>query len=165
MYVTGHKNNSITLCSLFLVLCSFLFISGCASTEDVGRLQWEVNTLKSDVKNIKKTSRNIETQLPGQTKQLDTKLTELEEKQESTSKTVSDLLIEVQDLTREVQKLTGQFEEARYFSEKSSAEFLEGKEMLLEKVRELELAINDLKTKRTAAATRKPAVAKKGNVS
>jgi len=83
--------------------CSVFLLTGCASTDDVGKLRWEINALKSEVNKIKKTSQSMETDIPGQKKQIDSKLTELDEKQKSTAKTVSDLLIEVQKLTSEFQ--------------------------------------------------------------
>ena len=58
---------------LFLALCFLLSVSGCI-TEDIGRMQWELNELKKDVKNINVKSQNIETRFPGQKKQFDKKL-------------------------------------------------------------------------------------------
>ncbi len=107
-------------------------------------MKWELNTVKSELGKIKKTSRNIETKLPGQTKQIDVKLKDLEESQNATAQKVSDLFIEVQDLSREVQGLTGRFEESRYFSEKSAAEYLESREMMAAKIKDLELAVKEL---------------------
>ncbi len=137
-------------------------ITGCATSDEVGRMTWELNTLKSEVQGIKKKSKSIETQLPGQTREFDQMLRELEEKQNATSKTVSDLLIEVQDLTGEVQKLTGQFEESRYFSEKSSAELHENKEALIARLSALESEVSELKTKSTAPVNVQHPVNNKG---
>ncbi len=141
-----------------LVLWACFIISGCASTDDVGRIRWELNALKSDINKIKKTSQSMETEIPGQKKQVDSKMSELDEKQKSTAKTVSDLLIEVQKLTSEFQALNGRFEEARYVSEKSSAELLDSKEKLSAKVKELELAIAGLEKKLAESAAREAAI-------
>jgi tol-pal system protein YbgF len=112
-------------------------------------IQYDINNLRSDIKNIKKKSQSIETQIPGQKKQLDSRLQDIEETQKATGRTVSDLLIQIQSLTSEFQVLTGRFEEARYVSEKSASELLEGREMLLEKLKEVKLEVADLKEKIT----------------
>ncbi|MEK6528856.1 MAG: hypothetical protein AABZ36_08260, partial [Nitrospirota bacterium] len=39
------------LCSLLCILV--LMLAGCASTEDIGVVQWEIEKLRSDVKDIK----------------------------------------------------------------------------------------------------------------
>jgi tol-pal system protein YbgF len=121
------------------VLCVAFILSGCATTEDVGRLRWELNSLKADMNSVRKTSQNLETKLPGQTKQIDAKLKEIEDHQDTTDKTLSDLLIQIQDLTREFQKLTGQFDESRYFSEKSASEMAEHNKELEARIKELEV--------------------------
>jgi tol-pal system protein YbgF len=112
-------------------------------------IQYDINNLRSDIKDIKKKSQSIETQIPGQKKQLDSRLQDIEETQKATGRTVSDLLIQIQSLTSEFQVLTGRFEEARYVSEKSASELLEGREMLLEKLKEVKLEVADLKEKIT----------------
>ncbi len=139
--------HTFKLCSLFFVLCFFL--AGCATSDDVGMIQYDINTLRSDIKNIKQKSQSIETQIPGQKKQLDSKLQDIEETQKATAKTVSDLLIQIQSLTSEFQVLTGRFEEARYVSEKNASELLEGRELLIEKLKEVKLEVADLKGKIT----------------
>lgn len=147
MNLINRRNYFVILCSFFFVLFSFL--AGCATSDDVGMIQYDINTLRSDIKDIKKKSQSIETQIPGQKKQLDSKLQDIEETQKAAARTVSDLLIQIQSLTSEFQVLTGRFEEARYVSEKSSSELLEGREMLLEKLKEVELEVAGLKKKIT----------------
>jgi tol-pal system protein YbgF len=153
-----YQYTFINLGSVLCFLWACLIISGCASTDDVGRIRWELNALKSDINKIKKTSQSMETEIPGQKKQVDNKITELDEKQKSTAKTVSDLLIEVQKLTSEFQALNGRFEEARYVSEKNSTELLDNKEKLAAKIKELELAIAGLEKKLAESAAREAAV-------
>ncbi len=132
--------------SLSFALCSLLVISGCASTEDTGRLQYDVNTLRDEVSNLKKTSKST-----ARMEKINKQLDGLEDSQKSTSQTVSDLLIQVQNLSSEFQVLTGRFEEARYFSEKSSSELIESKDELLAKMKELEFALADIKKKEDRA--------------
>jgi len=138
-----------TLCALLFVPCIAFILSGCATPEDVGRIQWEVNELKSDVKDMK-----VKSPTPVERQNLDKKLLEIQNTQESTAKSVSDLLIQFQTLTNEFRVLTGRFEEARYQADKSSAELKEDKVKISEKIKELELAIDELKKK--IARTEKP---------
>ncbi len=145
---------NIKYCSLqfagVLAVCTVFILNGCVATAtDVNKMQYKLNTLGEDLDKIKKKSRNIETQIPGQKKELNKKLQEIETSQKATAETVSDLLMQNQSLTSEFQVLTGRFEEARYFSEKSSTELLESKESLVTKLKELELQLSDLTQKVT----------------
>ncbi len=131
-----------TLCFLLIVLCVAFTLSGCATPEDVGRVQWDVNELKSEVKDMKSKSPT-----PVERQNFDKKLAEIQNTQESTAKSVSDMLIQFQSLTNEFRVLTGRFEEARFQADKSSADLKEEKEKTSEKIKELELAIDELKKK------------------
>ena len=155
---------SYLLYSVFCALCSMFIFAACATPEDVGKVQWEMNELKADVKDIKQRSQALERQKPGQDEQLNKRLNGLENEQKATSNAVSDLLIKVQSLTTELKVLTGRFEESRYFSEKSSKELGEGKDTLIAKVKELEVTVNnlnkklaDLETTKVPAEKQKPA--------
>lgn len=139
------------LCCAFF---SLLILIGCASTEDTGRMQWDINELRSEIKNLKKTSQSASAM-----GEVNRKLEEMEKGQKSTAQTISDLMIQVQSLTTEFQVLTGRFEESRYFSEKSASELVESKDMLIGKLKELELAVDDLEKKiKLAKAAPPPAV-------
>jgi tol-pal system protein YbgF len=130
---------------LICLLFSAVVITGCVTIEEKNRMQWEINALKAEVAEIKKKSKSIETQFPDRQKHINEKISELEETQRNAAKTAADLLVRIQYLTNEVQMLTGRFEEARYLAEKNSAELKENKEMLIAKMKQLELAIEDLK--------------------
>ncbi len=151
MFNYREKNIFYFLCSRLggspaaTVLCvlSLFFLSACASTEDVGRLQWDLNELKTDVKDVKQKSQTFERMRPGQEEQLNKRLIGLENEQKATSSAVSDLLIKVQSLTTDVHVLTGRFEETRDFSEKNSKILAETKDSL----KELEITVNALKEK------------------
>jgi tol-pal system protein YbgF len=140
-----------TLSSLLLVLCVAFTLSGCATPEDVGRVQWDINELKSEIKDMKTKSPT-----PVERQNLDKKLLEIQNTQESTAKSVSDLLIQFQSLTNEFRVLTGRFEEARFQTDKSSAELKEEKERTSEKIKELGLAIDELKKKISQMETPQP---------
>ncbi len=123
------------LCCVYTVF----FLTGCASTEDMGKMQYDLIRLKTAVK-------NIQARMPGQDGRSE-RIKDLQEQQKATSRSVSDLLIRVQTLTSELQILTGRFEEVRYFSEKSSKELSDKKDSLNTQIKELEIAVNDLKTR------------------
>lgn len=141
---------------LICILCSVFILAGCATTEDVGRIQWDINELKSEVKNIKQKSKVLESQIPGQEEQLNKRLKALEEEQKVASTAVPDLLMKVQTLTTEVQVMTGRLEELRYFSEKSLKELTESKNALIAQVKELEIAVNELRQKHARSEPAKP---------
>ena len=130
---------------MFCLVFFVVFVTGCVTTQDTNMMQREINTLRFEVKAIKQQSKSIETQFPGQQKQFDERAGDIEETQAAAAKMVSDLLIRIQYLTTEVQMLTGRFEEARYHSEKNSAELKESKEMLFAKMKQLEVMVEDLK--------------------
>ncbi len=129
-----------SLWAVICLLCSILILIGCATSEDVGKLQYDLIQLRSDVRDIK-------TQIPGQKGGLNERLQNLEEQQKATSKAVSDLFMKVQTLTTELRTLTGRFEKAQYFSEKSSKELTESKDTLITQIKGLEVAVNELKEK------------------
>lgn len=141
----GYNRGSRLFKNAFLI--AVLSVWGCASTDEIGKMQYEVNKLRAEVYAVKKKSSTIENKLPDQNDLVQKKIKALEETQSATASTVSDLLIQLQSLTSEFQILTGRFEESRYFTEKSSTETLKSKELLETKTRELELAVDDLKKK------------------
>jgi tol-pal system protein YbgF len=116
--------------------------AGCATTEDVNRTQYDINMLNTEVKDIKEKLSS-----PLQKEKLDKNLQEIQNTQESTAKTVSDLLIQFQSLTTEFRVLTGRFEESRYHNEKNFSEMKAEKEKLAAQLKDMELAIDDLKKK------------------
>ena len=124
---------------LACVLLCLAALSGCASTEDIGKIQWDINHLRSEIKDFKQT-----TPVSYQKNEVDRKLNALEEKQKATASTVADLLIQTQSMTSEFQMLTGRFDEVQFFSEKSLAELTNSKDILTAKINELEIAIQDL---------------------
>lgn len=120
-----------------------LILTSCASTEDVGRLQYDLINLRSEVREIKKSG--------GDGGQADKRLKELEKEQKATSKVVSDLYMKIQELTNEFQALTGHFEEARYASEAGSREMEQQREAILSQLQELETTVAELEKKLASA--------------
>lgn len=140
------KVRILLLTSYFLLLTSALFF-GCATTEDVGRLQWQINDLKSEVGKIKQRYQDIEVRLPKETERLSEKLKVVEEEQRAVGRAVSDLMMKVQGMSADVQGLIGRFEEARYSSEKNLKELTVRKDAITLKLKEVEIAVKDLKEK------------------
>lgn len=122
-------------------IASGIIILGCATPEDLGRMQWDINDLRAEMKKLKQSSG------PSKTPEAERKLLEVAERQEATSKTLSDLLIQVQSLTSELQALNGRFEEARFAAQQNSAELQGSKDILAGKINELEQSVNELKKK------------------
>ena len=147
MYLHKPGNRHISKLLTYTIVIAVLSVWGCASTEEVGKMQYDVNKLRAEVYSIKKKSATIENKLPDQEDLFEKKIRALEETQSATARTVSDLLIQLQSLTSEFQMLTGRFEESRYFTEKSSSEVLKSKETLETKTNDLELTVEDLKKK------------------
>lgn len=127
-------------CSLFcfLLLTSTLF-SGCATTQDVNKVQYQINELHSEVVKVKQKYEAIPTE----------RIQTIDEEQKATSKALSDLLIKMQGLASDIQVLTGRFDEVKYFSEKNLKELTESKNSLIAQIKETETAVKDLKGKLT----------------
>jgi len=130
-------------CLLFTVYCllplaSTLF-SGCATTQDVNRVQYQINELSSEVVKVKQKYEAIPTE----------RVQAIEEEQKATSKAISDLLIKVQGLASDIQVLTGRFDEIKYFSEKNLKELTGSKDFLIAQIKEIEIALNDMRGKLT----------------
>ncbi|GBE06871.1 tol-pal system protein YbgF [bacterium BMS3Abin10] len=129
----GFHIKKVGLCFLPLVMLFMLVLAGCASTEETGRMRYELNELRSRVG-------NLETGGQG-----GGSLKDLEEGQKATAGSVSDLLIQVQSLTADVQMLTGRVDEALYASEKNSKDLAKDRDRLIARLDELETAVKALK--------------------
>ncbi len=97
-----------------------LILAGCATPEDIGRMQYDLINLRSKVN-------DIDSRIPGKGGRLNERLAGLEEGQGAANRSVSDMLMNVQSLTAELQILTGRFDEVQYSSEKRSAVFFRKK--------------------------------------
>ncbi|UCF87484.1 MAG: tol-pal system protein YbgF [Nitrospiraceae bacterium] len=133
--------------NILFFIAVVLILASCASTEDVGRLQYDLINLHSEVRELKKSG--------GDGRQADKRLKELEGEQKATAKVVSDLYMKIQELTKEFQALTGHFEEARYASETGSREMAQQREAILSQLQELETTVAELEKKLASAAVMK----------
>jgi tol-pal system protein YbgF len=79
---------------------------GIATSDDVGKLQWMLNNLRTDLNALEKRVSALEARLPeGQD------IKQIQDSQKATAKSVSDLLFKTQSLTTELQRITGRLEE------------------------------------------------------
>jgi tol-pal system protein YbgF len=127
--------------SLCALSCLFI-LTGCATSNEVGRIRYELQEVKSELRELKEASGK---QVSAYDRQLNNLLKELQEQQKATSNSVSDLLIQMQSIKTDLQVLTGRFEEARYFYENTSKELLKDKDLLIAKFKELEVEVKNLK--------------------
>jgi len=134
MYLEKTKDGLFSLRPVFSILCSVIFLTACATSEDVGMVQWELNE-------IKKKTDSMEERLPSGEGQFEG----IEESQKATARAVSDLFIRTQELSKEVQRITGQLEEEQFHSEKMLEEAETVKELLSSDVEELKKSVEDMK--------------------
>jgi len=137
----------------FYIFCSIFFVGCITTSRDLGKIQWDINELRSEVKDTKQKVQSLEGQKPEQEKtgqeiqSLYSQIKSLGEEQKATGKAVSDLLLKVQTLTSDVQVLTGRVEEVRHFSEQNLKGLTLSKDTLIAKATELEIMTNLLKEK------------------
>lgn len=129
-------------------LCLGFLLNGCATSDDVGRLQWTLNELKADVRKLDVRVKEMEEQSSDKKGDFEKRLDGLEDSQKATSKTVSDLFVKTQSLTRDIQQLTGSLEELRhsYETEKKS---IKGDETFRREINEIRVAVEDINKKVT----------------
>ena len=100
--------------AVFSTLCCAVFIAGCATSDDVGRVQWEINDIRAEISAIKEKTESIKAGLPGEKT-----IIELEESQKATARSVADMFMKSQELSKDIQRITGRLEEAQNSAEKS----------------------------------------------
>jgi len=127
MYLIKSKNSFLSPRPVLFILFTIIFLTSCATSEDVGRVQWELNE-------IKQKTNSMEARLPSGEAQF-----------KGIEKSQADLFIRTQELSKEVQSITGQLEEMQYLSEKRLEETDTGKELMSDDVEELKTAVADLK--------------------
>lgn len=129
-------DNLLRMLAVFSAVSALSLLSACASSEDVGRVQWQLNEMKSRIV-------AMEERMPTGQKQFEG----IEESQQATSRAVSDLFIRIQELTKDVQQINGQLEEERFLLEQRLKDVEMGKGNVSTDVQELKVAIEDLKSR------------------
>ncbi|MBI5025387.1 MAG: tol-pal system protein YbgF [Nitrospirae bacterium] len=141
---------SYKLFTFYFLLLTFALFAGCATTEDVGRVQWEVSDLRSEIAKAKETNNKVQS---------------FEDAQKAMGRGQSELLSRVESLTREVQVISGKLEERQHLSEKAVKESISGKDVIIAQLKDLETKVKELKERLTvleaAEKERKEVAAKK----
>ncbi|GAB4536542.1 MAG: tol-pal system protein YbgF [Thermodesulfovibrionia bacterium] len=158
-----HKTES----SVILCLLSVLILTGCATsqlgiatTDDINKIQWSVNNLKTDINAIDKRLKDVESQL-SERKESEKRIDGLDESQKATSKAVSDLFIKTQSLAKDIQQLTGKLEEFIFSYGKSKDELIKGDEGLRKDISDMKNMIDEI-NKRLSGLEQSIAEIKKG---
>jgi tol-pal system protein YbgF len=139
-----HKKRISYLSSLFSIfLILLLMLSACASTEDVGRVQYELYDLEKEVKDLKSRSSTIEREIPKGQKELEG----AKSSQEATARSVSNLFIKTQDLSNEIRDVTGRIEEMQYSYEQNRKDDTEKMDMMAAEQSRLESMLEDIRSK------------------
>jgi TolA-binding protein len=128
-----------------LILIFIFMLTGCASTDDLGKVQYGLKETGEEVKEIKEISRRIEQEVPKSLRQMNEKIEGTKDSQEATARAVSNLFIKVQDLSNEIQQTTGQIDEYKHLSDQNLNEGTEKRGLLAAEMNSLELMLEDLK--------------------
>jgi len=106
--------NLKNITAVFLSLCCAFFIAGCATSDDVGKVQWDINDIRSEISALKAKTESIKAGLPAEDA-----MAGIEESQKTTAKSVADMFMKTQELSKDIQRITGRLEEAQNSAEKS----------------------------------------------
>lgn len=133
--------------SCALILVSIFMLSACASTEDVGRVQYNLGELDKKVKELDRRSQVIEKEIPKSEKQISEKIEGAKDSQEATARAVSNLFMKVQAFSGDIQQITGRLDESQHLYESSLKDEAEKREVLAAEISGLEVLLEDLKSK------------------
>lgn len=130
----------------FILIFTFM-LSACASTEDVGKMQYKIGELDKKVQELGRRSQVIEAEIPKSEKQISDKIEGTKDSQEATARAVSNLFMKVQAFSGDIQQLTGRMDESQHLYEKNLKDEAEKREILAAEVSGLEVLLEDLKSK------------------
>lgn len=134
--------------SSFFIL---VFISGCATSDDVGRVQWEINDIRSEISALKaKTESGLSAE---------NVIAGIEESQQATTKSVADMFMKTQELSKEVQRVTGRLEEVQNSADKS----VKDSEQITSEINRIKTLLEEME-KRLAKLETPPAVTNENKV-
>jgi len=122
-----------------LIMFSLFMITGCASTQDMENLRKDVNGLRIESNNQKREIGQVKDKVSELTKDL-TSMNAVSENQSS-------LLKQSFDYSKELQTLRGQFDENKYFMDKTIKELLTERELQQARITHLENDLKELKAK------------------
>jgi tol-pal system protein YbgF len=138
--------------AVFFTLCCAVFIAGCATSDDVGRVQWEINDIRSEISAIKEKTESIKAGLPA-----DNVVTGLEESQKATARSVADMFMKTQELSKEIHLITGRLEEVQNSAGKS----LKDSEEITSEVNRMKTLVEEIE-KRLSQLEMSPVFSKAG---
>lgn len=146
-YVALYKNINMHFRNTISLLFALVFISGCATSDDVGQVQWEITDIRSEISALKaktESGSSAENIIAG-----------IEESQKATTKSVADMFMKIQDLSKEIQLLTGHLEETQNFAGKS----VKDAEQITSELNRIKTLIEEME-KRVSQLETSPLVAK-----
>lgn len=145
------KNRSFLL---FIYLLNLPFLFSCATTSDLESVRSNVTGIQIETSNQKKEISQIKDNLSGVSKEMMLIKSDLNALKEHSLGVVKEgqsmLLTQIIDLSKDLQVLKGQFDENRFFIDKSIKELLSERDLLYAKISSLENEIRDLKMKITS---------------
>ncbi len=120
---------------------------GIATKDDIGKLQWMVNNLRTDMNALEKKVKEMEARLPDKKGEIENRIEGVEDSQKATSKAVSDLFFKAQSFTKDIQQLTGNLEKLRHSYEENKKESIKGDEALRNELNNLKVAVEEINKK------------------
>jgi tol-pal system protein YbgF len=136
---------------LFYFLLFFPFLFSCATTSDLETVKANVTGIQIEVSTQKKEITQINYNLSGISKEIILLKSDLNTLKEHSLGVMKEgqsmLLTQMIDLSKDLQSLKGQFDENRFFIDKSIKELLSERDLLQARLLSLENEIKDLKIK------------------
>lgn len=134
--------------SRYAFILIFIFmLSACASTEDLGKVQYGLGELDKKVQELDRRSQVIEREIPKSEKQISEKIEGTKDSQEATARAVSNLFMKVQAFSSDIQQITGRIDESQHLYENNLKDEAEKREILTAEISGLEVLLEDLKSK------------------
>ncbi|HCC69078.1 MAG TPA: hypothetical protein DEP99_04235, partial [Nitrospiraceae bacterium] len=125
----------------FFLLLSFALFAGCATMEDVGKVQWEVSGVRAEVSSVRAEVSGVRDEIA----KAKEKVQSLEETQKAMGRGQSELLSRVGSLTREVQVISGRLEERQHLSEEAVKKIISDQEVIIAQLKDLGTKVKELK--------------------
>lgn len=138
--------------AVFFSLCYAVFITGCATSDDVGKVQWDINDMRSEISALKEKTESIKAGLPA-----GNVVAGLEESQKTTAKSVADMFMKTQELSKDIQRITGSLEEAQ----NSAGKNVKDSEQITSEVNRIKTLIEEME-KRVSKLEMSPVFSKGG---
>lgn len=146
-----QKADRIKLLSVVYGLWSVFILIGCATsqlgiatTDDIGKLQFSINNLRTDVNAVDKRLKDVESRLSEKGGETEKRIEGLEESQKASEKAVSDIFIKTQSLTKDIQQLIGRLDELIFSYERTKNELTKGDDALRKELNEMRNTVEEI---------------------